>query len=177
MILDSSTNITKMCKLLPTGENNSASLNAYSFDVQAISQSSVVSFIKEHHGYHLHLWRKGNEAESCRNAMDNIKHVLVIHYSFFNIQSLKVARCYYNEAGEYSLRHDCSTSVSFPPSPCTRARARAHNRMYMRMYAWTNPRRSMRADARAHAHKQLDVYLRCELSQFAVRSLKILPFL
>ena len=117
MILDSSTNITKMCKLLPTGEYNSASLNAYSFDVQAISQSPVVSFIKEHHGYHLHLWRKGNEAESCRNSMDNIKHVLVIHCSFFNFQSLKVARCYYNEAGEYSLRHDCSPGVSFPPPP------------------------------------------------------------
>ena len=93
--------------------------------------------------------------------MDNIKHVLVIHYSFFNIQSLKVARCYYNEAGEYSLRHDCSLGVSFPPPLPLHTRTRSQLHVHAHVCV------DKPAQIHAHAHKQLDVYLRCDLSQFA----------
>ena len=65
MMSDPSTNIRKnyasYCQLM----RMTLCLNAFSVDVQANLQSQVVSLIKEHHGHHPHLWRKGNEVGSC----------------------------------------------------------------------------------------------------------------
>ena len=65
--------------------------------------------------------------------------------------------------------HDCHNGVSLPPAPLPHTQSPEHAHACTDIPVQMRVRRCMRADARVHPHKHLEVNLRFEVSPFEVR--------